>query len=164
MLLMALTLIFPMAMVMSMVSDVRDFEIPNSLPLLLLVAYPLTALIAGFSWQQIFWAFFLSGLMLAIAIILFLLRIMGGGDGKLLAASVLWIGQERLWEFLFMTTFAGGVLALALMLFRRLPLASALKSIATIEQLHARKQDIPYAVAIGCAGLIIYPHLPVLNC
>ena len=164
MLLMALTLIFPMAMVMAMVSDVRDFEIPNSLPLLLLVAYPLTALIAGFSWQQIFWAFFLSGLMLAIAIILFLLRIMGGGDGKLLAASVLWIGQERLWEFLFMTTFAGGVLALALMLFRRLPLASALKSIATIEQLHARKQDIPYAVAIGCAGLIIYPHLPVLNC
>ncbi len=164
MLLMALTLIFPMAMVMAMVSDVRDFEIPNSLPLLLLVAYPLTALIAGFSWQQIFWAFFLSGLMLAIAIILFLLRIMGGGDGKLLAASVLWIGQERLWEFLFVTTFAGGVLALALMLFRRLPLASALKSIATIEQLHARKQDIPYAVAIGCAGLIIYPHLPVLNC
>ncbi len=164
MLLMALTLIFPMAMVMAMVSDVRDFEIPNSLPLLLLVAYPLTALIAGFSWQQIFWAFSLSGLMLAIAIILFLLRIMGGGDGKLLAASVLWIGQERLWEFLFMTTFAGGVLALALMLFRRLPLASALKSIATIEQLHARKQDIPYAVAIGCAGLIIYPHLPVLNC
>ena len=164
MLLMALTLIFPMAMVMAMVSDVRDFEIPNSLPLLLLVAYPLTALIAGFSWQQILWAFSLSGLMLAIAIILFLLRIMGGGDGKLLAASVLWIGQERLWEFLFMTTFAGGVLALALMLFRRLPLASALKSIATIEQLHARKQDIPYAVAIGCAGLIIYPHLPVLNC
>jgi prepilin peptidase CpaA len=164
MLLMALTLIFPMAMVMAMVSDVRDFEIPNSLPLLLLVAYPLTALIAGFSWQQIFWAFSLSGLMLAIAIILFLLRIMGGGDGKLLAASVLWIGQERLWEFLFMTTLAGGVLALALMLFRRLPLASALKSIATIEQLHARKQDIPYAVAIGCAGLIIYPHLPVLNC
>jgi len=129
MLLMALTLIFPMAMV----SDVRDFEIPNSLPLLLLVAYPLTALIAGFSRQQIFWAFSLSGLMLAIAIILFLLRIMGGGDGKLLAASVLWIGQERLWEFLFVTTFAGGVLALDLMLFRRLPLASALKSIATIE-------------------------------
>ena len=60
MLLMALTLIFPMAMVMAMVSDVRDFEIPNSLPLLLLVAYPLTALIAGFSWQQIFWAFSLS--------------------------------------------------------------------------------------------------------
>ena len=133
MLLMALTLIFPMAMVMAMVSDVRDFEIPNSLPLLLLVAYPLTALIAGFSRQQIFWAFSLSGLMLAIAIILFLLRIMGGGDGKLLAASVLWIGQERLWEFLFVTTFAGGVLALDLMLFRRLPLASALKSIATIE-------------------------------
>ena len=164
MLLVALSLIFPMAMVMAMVSDVRNFEIPDSLPLLLLLAYPLTALSAGFSWQQILWAFSLSGLMLVVAIILFLLRIMGGGDGKFLAASVLWIGQERLWEFLFVTTLAGGVLALALILFRRLPLASALEGIATIQQLHAKKQDIPYAVAIGSAGLIVYPHLPVLNC
>ena len=164
MLLMALSLIFPIAMVLAMVSDVRSFEIPDSLSLLLLIAYPLVALSAGFSWQQILWAFSLSGLMLVVAIILFLLRIMGGGDGKFLAASVLWTGHERLWEFLFVTTFVGGVLALVLIIFRRLPLASALEDIATIQQLHAKKKDIPYAVAIGCSGLIVYPHLPVLNC
>ena len=163
MLLMALSLIFPIAMVLAMVSDVRSFEIPDSLSLLLLIAYPLVALSAGFSWPQILWAFSLSGLVLIVAIILFLLRIMGGGDGKFLAASVLWTGHERLWEFLFVTTLAGGVLALVLILFRRLPLASALEGIATIQQLHARKQDMPYAVAIGCAGLVVYPHLPVLN-
>ncbi len=163
MLLMALSLIFPIAMVLAMVSDVRSFEIPDSLSLLLLIAYPLVALSAGFSWPQILWAFSLSGLVLIVAIILFLLRIMGGGDGKFLAASVLWTGHERLCEFLFVTTFVGGVLALVLIIFRRLPLASALEGIATMQQLHARKQDMPYAVAIGCAGLIVYPHLPVLN-
>ena len=98
-----------------------------------------------------------------VAIILFLLRIMGGGDGKLLAASVLWIGPDKLWEFLFTTAIAGGILALVLLLFRGLPLASAFKGFPALQQLHGRKNDIPYAVAIGCAVLLFYPNLPILN-
>ena len=97
-----------------MVSDFRSFEIPVSVPLLLVIMYPITAICAGFSWSQIFWAFSLGALVLVFAIILFLLRIMGGGDGKLLAASVLWIGPENLWEFIFTTAIAGGILALGL--------------------------------------------------
>ena len=163
MLLIALSLVFPFAIVFAMVSDFRSFEIPDSVPLFLVIMYPITAICAGFSWSQIFWAFSLGVLVLVFAIILFSLRIMGGGDGKLLAASVLWIGPENLWEFLFTTAIAGGILALVLLLFRRLPLASAFKGFHALQQLHFRKNDIPYAVAIGCAGLLFYPNLPILN-
>lgn len=161
MLLMALSVIFPSVMVMAMITDLRSFQIPNYLPLALVLVYPVAAFSAGLSWPPILWAFSLAGLVLVAAVIMFVMGIMGGGDGKLLAAAVLWTGQERLMEFLFITALAGGVLALVLLLFRRLPLATALDRFPAMRQLHAKKQDVPYAVAIGTSGLIVYPYLPI---
>ncbi|MBT5192520.1 MAG: peptidase, partial [Rhodospirillaceae bacterium] len=79
MLLWALSLVFPVVMILSMLSDLRTFEIPNRLPLALVVGYPLAALSAGLSWQPQLWAFALGGLMLVIAVIMFVLGLMGGG-------------------------------------------------------------------------------------
>jgi prepilin peptidase CpaA len=163
MLLTVLSLVFPVVMVLAMVADFRTFEIPNELSLVLALGYPLAALSAGFSWQQILWAIALGGLMLVIAVIMIALGILGGGDGKLLAAAVLWTGQERILEFLLVTALAGGALTMALMLYRRLPLADQFARIAALRKMHAEKRNVPYAVAIGGAGLIIYPHLPILN-
>ncbi|MFP6748407.1 MAG: prepilin peptidase [Alphaproteobacteria bacterium] len=163
MLLLALSVIFLLIMIWAMVSDLRTFEIPNWLPLTLVVTYPLAALSAGMSWQPIFAAFALGGLMLVAAVILFRLGLLGGGDGKLLAAAVLWTGSERVLEFLAVTALAGGVLALALLSYRKFPLAAVLSGFPTMRRLHAEKRDVPYAVAIGAAGLINYPHLPILN-
>jgi len=58
---------------------------------------------------------------------------------------------------------AGGFLALGLLLYRRRPLASTLAGMATLRQLHEKKHDVPYAIAIGLAGLVAYPLLPILN-
>ena len=162
MLLWALSSIFPVVMILAMVSDLRSFEIPNYLSLTLVLIYPLAALSAGLSWQAVLWAFALGGLMLAAGIIIFMLGLIGGGDSKLLAAAVVWTGQERLLDFLVVTALIGGVLALALLLFRRLPLAIGLARFPAMRQLHTKKQEIPYAVAIGSAGLILYPNLPIL--
>ncbi len=160
---MTLSLVFPVVMILAMVADFRTFNIPNSLPLVLILAYPLAALSAGFTWQQILWAFALGMLALLAAVVMFAMKIMGGGDGKLLAAATLWTGQERLLEFLLLTALAGGFLALSLLLYRRLPLANALSGMATLRQLHEKKQDVPYAIAIGIAGLVAYPLLPIMN-
>ncbi|MDA1101435.1 MAG: prepilin peptidase [Proteobacteria bacterium] len=163
MLLAALSLVFPVVMVLAMVADFRTFEISNSLPLVLALAYPLAAISAGFSWQQILWACGLGALILVGAMVLFALRVMGGGDGKLLAAASLWTGQEQTLQLLLVTTLAGGILALILLLYRRQPLASPFADIAALRQLHAKKRDIPYAIAIGGAGLILYPDLPIFT-
>jgi len=106
--------------------------------LALVAAYPLAALSDGFSWQQILWSFALEAMMLLAAIVMFTLRIMGGGDGKLLAATALWTGHEHLMAFLLLTALAGGILTIALLLYRRLPLASQLAGIAALRQLHEK--------------------------
>jgi len=150
-------------MILAMVADLRTFEIPNRLTLVLVLAYPLAALSAGFVWQQILWAFALATLVLLAGIVMFVLKIMGGGDGKLMAAAVLWTGQERILEFLAYTALAGGLLALTLLLYRRMPLAPALSRLPIMRQLHEKKQDVPYAIAIGIAGLAVYPQVPLVN-
>ncbi|MDP6874410.1 MAG: prepilin peptidase [Alphaproteobacteria bacterium] len=158
-----LSLVFPVVMVLAMVTDLRTFEIPNRLTLVLVLAYPLAALSAGFAWQQILWAFALAVMVLLAGIVMFVLKIMGGGDGKLMAAAALWTGQELISEFLAITALAGGLLALTLLLYRRMPLSPALSELPTLSQLHEKKQDVPYAIAIGIAGLAIYPQVPLVN-
>ena len=116
-----LSFVFPVVMILAMVADFRTLEIPDRLSLALAAAYPLAALSAGSSRQQILWSFALGGLMLLAAIVMFALRIMGGGGGKLLTATALWTGQEQLVAFLLLTTLAGGILTIALLLYRHLP-------------------------------------------
>jgi len=161
MLLIALSLVFPVVMVLAMVSDFRRFEIPNSLSLILISAYPLAAIIGGLSGQAILWAFALGALMLVVMMVLFRLGLMGGGDCKLLSAAALWTGQEYLLEFLLITSIAGGILSLVLLLYRRLPLAAVLSDSPTMRQMHGTEKNVPYAVAIGAAGLMVYPYLPI---
>ena len=158
-----LSFVFPVVMILAMVADFRTLEIPDRLSLALAAAYPLAALSAGSSRQQILWSFALGGLMLLAAIVMFALRIMGGGGGKLLTATALWTGQEQLVAFLLLTTLAGGILTIALLLYRHLPPASQLTGIVALRQLHEQKRNVPYAIAIGGAGLIIYPHLLILR-
>ena len=83
MLLTVLSLIFPVVMVLAMVSDFRHFEIPNGLSLVILSAYPLAAIIGGLPWQTILLAFALGALVLIVMMIAFVFGVMGGGDCKL---------------------------------------------------------------------------------
>ena len=162
MLLTVLSLTFPLVMIWAMVADFRTFEIPHSLPIALVVVFPIAAWAANMSWQQIAWACGLATFMLVVAILMVLFRVMGGGDGKLIAAAALWTGPEAIMPFLLLIALMGGVLALVILLYRRLPLASTLASFTAFQKMHAEKRDLPYAIAIGIAGLIIYPRLPIL--
>ena len=162
MLLTVLSLIFPFVMILAMVADFRTFEIPHSLPIALIVIYPIAAWAADMPWQQIAWAFGLGAIMLVAAILMVLFKVMGGGDGQLIAAVALWTGTETIMPFLLLIALMGGVLALVVLLYRRLPLASTLAGMTAFRKMHEEKRDLPYAIAIGIAGLVIYPRLPML--
>jgi prepilin peptidase CpaA len=56
-----------------------------------------------------------SAAVFAVAFLLFSLRILGGGDAKLIAATALLIGYHDLLDFLFLMSVCGGVLALAVL-------------------------------------------------
>lgn len=155
-----LSLIFPIVLVLAMLSDLRRFIIPNALSIVLAASYPLVAWLAGLTMQTILLNLALGAGLLVAGIILFMLRVFGGGDAKLIAAVGIWTGTEGLLPFLAYMAMIGGALALALLLFRRAELTESLGRWPWLRQLHQRRHEVPYAVAIGLAGLLVYTKLP----
>ncbi len=154
-----LLLVFPVAMAFAGAMDLLTFKIPNNIPLALLLAFSFAAPLAGMPWAQFASHFGAGALMLAIGIFMFSRGWLGGGDAKLLAAAALWLGFEHLISFLAWTAIFGGVLAFAMLLYRRvLPPMWLLKQQWAL-RLHDPKQGIPYGIALGGAGLLIYPSL-----
>ena len=81
----------------------------------------------------------------------------GGGDAKLVAATALWFGFDYLLDYLIYASLFGGLLTLALLQFRRLPLPAPLARQAWIIRLHETGGGIPYGIALAAAALVVYP-------
>jgi prepilin peptidase CpaA len=153
--------IYAALLVAAALSDACSLRIPNWLTGALAAAFPLAALLAR---HRVDWlSHVAAGLgVLAAAAALFYLRLLGGGDTKLLAATALWVGLGGVPAFLLLVGLMGGVLALALLLLRQ-PLAQAML-LATMRRLPAITQQdmpIPYGVAIALAGILMIPALPL---
>ena len=74
---------------------------------------------------------------------------LGGGDVKLIAAGVLWVGHEGAGAFLMLTAVAGGLLAMIWLLRRALS-----------ADLDPRAGALPYGVAIAIAGVAVTAAIP----
>lgn len=113
------------------------------------------------------------GVSLAMAAVLFLAlfalylrRLVGGGDVKLIVALAIGFPPLALTGFLFATALAGGVLALAYLALRlaRRPLlpvphgAGLLRRLWAAERWRARKAVLPYGIAIAAgAAWVLLP-------
>ena len=157
------SLIFPIVLVAAMVTDLRRFEIPNVLPIVLACAYPVAAALAGHDLNQMLWHGAVGGCALLVGMIMFFLRVFGGGDAKLIAAVALWTGPSLVVDFTLFTAVFGGAIALVLLLFWRLPLPSALAGVPALRRLHTARNQVPYALAIGASGLLVYTNLPLFG-
>jgi len=155
-----LLLVFPFAMLYAATMDVLTMRIANPISLGLVAAFPLIALVAGMPAQQMLVHFGVAAAVLLANMILFQLRLVGGGDAKLIAAAALWIGYE---PFLVYVTIFGGALALFLLVYRRAP-AAALPLPEWAVRLHKPREGMPYGVAIAAGALVVYPMttLPAL--
>jgi prepilin peptidase CpaA len=88
---------------------------------------------------------------LAIGTFLFGRGILGGGDVKLFAATVLWFDLGASGRFLIWTALAGGVLAVLIIVMRTFPWPDALRSRVRVLQ---PKAGIPYGIAIAAGAII----------
>jgi prepilin peptidase CpaA len=92
--------------------DARSLTIPNYLVGILTALALVNALIMG-SWSALGWLGALG--VLAVGFLMWKAGLMGAGDVKLAAASLLWLpGQVS--EFLFLVAVLGGLLALGYLL------------------------------------------------
>lgn len=159
-------LVYPACLLWAAKSDIDSMTIPNRLTLGLGLAFVPAALLLGLTPEQ--WGVHL-GLAFAglvAGMILFALRVMGGGDAKLIAATLIWLGSDGAMAFLVYTALAGGALTLALLWARRNVAQFAHALPASIGRHLEAKGDIPYGVAICAGGLLAISHsdlLPLLR-
>jgi prepilin peptidase CpaA len=153
----AVLLVFPAAMAFAGAMDLFTMTIPNRISIVLVAAFFVAAAMTGMSWAGLADHLGAGLLMLGIGIGMFALGWLGGGDAKLLAATSLWMGFGHLLGYVLVAGIAGGVLAIAIMMYRSImpPLWLARQEWAL--RLHASRGGIPYGIALAAAGLHVFP-------
>jgi prepilin peptidase CpaA len=129
------------------VTDGRVRRIPNALPagLALLGLGRIAAeLAAGAGHASAAADLAAAAAVFAAGALGFHLRLLGGGDAKLLAAGALWLGAAALGPFLLATALAGGLLALGVLL------AGVARRTAA-----APAAGLPYGIAIAAGGILV---------
>lgn len=152
--------VFPAALLVAAANDVYEFKIPNWVSIVLVCAYPVAGLAVGGAPGVIGEGLALGAGALTVGFILYAAKIVGGGDAKLFAATTPWLGVGALGPFLFNTALSGLVLAMAMMMFRKLPILPVYAHAPWLIELHQRKADLPYAVAIAAGGLLSFSQTP----
>ena len=155
---MLLLAVFPLAMIFGALWDLATMTIPNVLTVALAAMFFVLAPFAGLGWEAIALHAGAGFLMLLVGMALFGFGWIGGGDAKFVAAIALWLGLYELPAYLLVASILGGVLTLLLLWFRRWPLPHFLMKRGWIARLHDGKAGIPYGVALGAAGLLMFQH------
>lgn len=148
----ALLTALAIALLAAAYSDLRWRLIDNRLTGAIALAAPLFWWSSGLGWLDISFQLTLAAATFLIMTLLFMLRAMGGGDVKLLAAVALWIAPLPFMALIMVMAVAGGVVALAAAAWHR----------------HRQGQGrakVPYGVAIAAGGIwvLVTHYLPALQ-
>ncbi|MBB6124793.1 A24 family peptidase [Sphingobium subterraneum] len=123
------------------VTDLRSRIISNRLNIVIAALAPLYWLACGIpAWPDMVLQIALGIGMFTLFAALFALRMMGGGDVKLLAAVALWFPWQALAFLLLLMAVLGGVVTMATLIHHRMTRRLG-------------QPEVPYGVAISLAGL-----------
>ncbi len=148
--------VFPAALLVAAANDIYEFKIPNWVSIILICAYPVAGIAVGAPPRVIAEGLLIGAGALTLGFALYAGRIVGGGDAKLFAAIAPWVGANALGVFLFYTAIAGLALTIFILIFRKLPILPVYTHAPWLIELHERKKDLPYAVALAAGGLLSF--------
>lgn len=151
-------ILFVAAMLWAAVSDLTTLRISNRLVVTTALGYALFAPAAGLALGEIAASLAVALLVLAVGFALFAGGYVGGGDAKLAAATVLWLGAGNALAYLVHVCLFGGAAALLLIAFRHTPLPPVAVGRGWIERLHGSASGMPYGVAMAAAALVMLPR------
>jgi prepilin peptidase CpaA len=154
--------IFPGAMAFAAATDLFTMTVPNRLALALLAGFFVVAPLAGLGWSDLGLHFGVGIAALVLSLVQFFFGWIGGGDAKLFAATSLWLGPSFLLPYALYAALLGGLLTLALLFWRTMPLPATFTSQGWLLRLHDRKEGVPYGIALAGAGLLVYPTTPFM--
>ncbi len=151
-------LVFPAAMIYAAISDLLTMKISNWVSIILVLGFVIMAVWSGMDLET-FLRHAAAGLsMLAICFAMFAFGWIGGGDAKFFSATALWFGWSNLFAFALLASVCGGVITMALLFVRWVRLPDWMHRVSWISRLHRADTGVPYGIALGIAGLILYPY------
>lgn len=154
----AIFVVFPFCMVFAAVSDMLSMTIANRVSVLLVVTFAVVTPLTGMEWSTYGMHFAAGALVLLVTFGLFAIGGMGGGDAKLLAATAVWMGLGmELVAYLVYASLLGGLLTVALIFYRNSWASALAGNNPFLRHFADRKAGIPYGIALGLSGLIVYP-------
>lgn len=150
--------LFPAMMAFAASSDLFTMTISNRVALLLVLGFFALAAASGMSPTDMLMHVGAAFTVLAVTFAFFARGWIGGGDAKLAAATALWLGFDHLPAYLLFASIFGGILTLAIVYFRLMPLPDALAQREWVKRLHRMDGGVPYGIALAAAALLIYPN------
>ena len=155
-----LLLVFPAGVIAAALYDATSYTIPNRLSAGLALAFIPVALLMGLPFATFGLCVAVGVAALAVGVAVFALGWMGGGDAKLAAACLLWLGPAAAVPFLLWTGVAGGALAVGLLSLRKAPGLAGLGP-QWMGRLLQPGGDVPYGLAIAVGALAAFPLSPL---
>ena len=141
---------------------IRTFRIPNLLFLAIASLGVVLLVLLGATGDAIsaVYAFLMFALIFVIGFLLFSRDWIGGGDVKLLGATILLIRYRDVYEFFVLMAVFGAVLSLAIVFVRNyLPMFVGARIGAYMATV---RSAVPYGVAIAAAGVVTLLFQPLL--
>lgn len=155
--------VLPLLVIAAGIHDLTTMKIPNWISGLLILGFFPAAFMVGLSPATVAVHFGVAVVALFVGMGLFALRVIGGGDAKLMAAACLWLGVSGSTMFILWTAVAGGAFCLVL-IFARSQLRPYVQGAPHwIDTLLEPKGDIPYGVAIAVGALMAFPSSALLT-
>ena len=153
-------LLFPAMMAFAASSDLITMTISNRVSLILGGGFFVLAVISGMTLADIGMHVGAASVVLVVSFGFFTRGWIAGGDAKLATATALWFGFDQLMNYLIVTSLFGGLLTLALMRYRLMPMPALLENQQWAARLHRMDTGVPYGIALAFAALVIYPDTP----
>jgi prepilin peptidase CpaA len=133
--------------------DIRTRRIPNEMIVAILALAAFRIAIDGDARAGLFTLAAAAALFVA-TFLLFWRGLLGGGDVKLIGATALLIGYHNFFEFLFVMSVSGALVAVAVLARDRLGPRRA--TTPPLEEQEAKARlTVPYGVAIAAAGIVV---------
>lgn len=122
-------------------TDIRTRTISNEINITIALLAVIFWIVAGEAlWPDVAIRIGVALVLFVLFAILFMLKMMGGGDVKMIAALALWLPFSALMVMLTVMALAGGVITLFLVIRQRW-------------RPNAERPEVPYGVAIAAGGL-----------
>ena len=160
----ALLLLFAPLVIIAGMKDISSFTIPNWISIALAGAFLPAALVSDMSLADMGISLAIGVGVLAVGAGMFAMGWIGGGDAKLMAGAMLWLGLTGAAPFALFTALAGGGLALTLLALRSAwvrPFTAT--GPAWVGRLATPGEAAPYGVAIAVGALAAFPESLVMR-